>query len=54
MANDRTILPPSRDCEGDERRMKPLGNAVETAAWEGAVSRMNLSQDNSPESFHCS
>ena len=51
--SERTILPPSRDCEGDERRTKPLGNAVETAVWEGAVSRTNLSQDISPESFHC-
>jgi hypothetical protein len=52
-ASDRTILPPSRDCEGDERRTKPLGNAVETAVWEGAVIRTNLSQDISPEIFHC-
>ena len=25
VTRERAILPPSRDCEGDERRTKPLG-----------------------------
>lgn len=52
------ILPPSRDCEGDENRNQPLVEQVHTTAarrlyvdrWEGAVIRTIPSQDICPES----
>ncbi len=46
----QAILPPSRDCEGDERRSLTGCRSVAVKShwpegWEGAVSRSNLSQD---------